>query len=188
VKELLMQATSGDMSPKELQRQITQDDSGDMRRRRVIVGVSLIGMAAMGIVALLQTGLVRKLPDPPVDKPNFDTEKVNLSEEAFSYGMPDAPLVLVTHAINVAIASAGPPDRSENRAWLPIAAVAMALPQAAMAAKYLFYQMPKVDKAWCPYCVVDALTHFATVALTLPEAAKSLGLGNGSARVQQAPA
>lgn len=39
--------------------------------------------------------------------------------------------------------------------------------------------MPKVDKAWCPYCVVDALTHFATVALTIPEAAKALGFGGG---------
>jgi uncharacterized membrane protein len=177
MKELLMHATSWDMSPEELQRQITQGDSGDMKRRRAIVGVSLVGMAAMGIVALLQTGVVKKLPDPPVDTPNFDTEKVNLSEEAFSYGMPDAPLVLVTHAINVAIASAGPPDCHQNRRWLPLAAVAMALPQAAIAAKYLFYQMPKVDNAWCPYCVVDALTHFATVALTLPEAAKALGFG-----------
>ena len=30
--------------------------------------------------------------------------------------------------------------------------------------------MPKVDKAWCPYCVVDALTHFATLGLAVPEA------------------
>jgi len=137
-------------------------------------------MAAMGLVALLQTGIVKKLPDPPVDTPNFDTEKVNLSEEAFSYGMPDAPLVLVTHAINVAIASAGPPDRHQDRGWLPLAAVATALPQAAMAAKYLFYQMPKVDKAWCPYCVVDALTHFTTLALALPEVMKALGFGSAS--------
>jgi len=32
--------------------------------------------------------------------------------------------------------------------------------QATIAAKYLFYQMPKVDKAWCPYCIADAVTHF----------------------------
>jgi hypothetical protein len=30
--------------------------------------------------------------------------------------------------------------------------------------------MPYVDKAWCPYCIVDALTHFATLGLVLPEA------------------
>lgn len=181
MKELLMEATSGDMNPEELARSIRYDDRREMRARRAIVGASLLGMAAMGIVALLQTGIVKTLPDPPVDTPNFDTEKVNTSEEAFSYGMPDAPLVLVTHAINVAIAAAGPADRYRDRPWLPLAALAMALPQAGMAAKYLFYQMPKVDKAWCPYCVVDALTHFATVALTLPEAARALGFGGDDA-------
>lgn len=36
----------------------------------------------------------------------------------------------------------------------------------------LLYQMQKVDKAWCPYCIVDALMHLATLALTLPEGAK----------------
>lgn len=39
-----------------------------------------------------------------------------------------------------------------------------------MAAKYLFYDMPYVDEAWCPYCIADALTHFTTFGLTLPEA------------------
>lgn len=182
MKQLLMQVTSGDMSPEQLEQSIRHDDRGEMRARRAIVATSLLGMAAMGIVTLLQTGIVKNLPDPPVDTPNFDTEKVNTSEEAFSYGMPDAPLVLVTHAMSIAIAAAGPADRYRNRAWLPLAAVAVALPQAAMAAKYLFYQMPKVDKAWCPYCVIDALTHFATVALTVPEAAKAMGL-SGKARV-----
>jgi uncharacterized membrane protein len=47
--------------------------------------------------------------------------------------------------------------------------------QAAVAAKYLFYQMPYVDRAWCPYCIVHALTHFATFALTLPETTEALG-------------
>jgi hypothetical protein len=36
--------------------------------------------------------------------------------------------------------------------------------------------MPKVDRAWCPYCSADALAHFATFALTLPEAGKAVGL------------
>ena len=45
-----------------------------------------------------------------------------------------------------------------------------------MAAKYLFYQMPRVDRAWCPYCIVDALVHFANLGLVLPEAAEAAGL------------
>ena len=175
MRELLMQATSGDMTPEALSEAIRTDRRPEMRYRRGIAAASLIGMAAMGIVTLLQTGIVRRLPDPPTGTPDFDTEKVNTGREAYSYGMPDGPLVLVTHAASVALAAAGPPDRYERRPWLPVVAALWALPQAIVAAKYLFYQMPKVDKAWCPYCVIDALSHFATVALTLPEAARALG-------------
>lgn len=170
MRQYLMDLTSGDTTPEQLEKSIRNDDRPAMRYRRAIVGVSLIGMASMGIVSLLQMGIVRKLPEPHTKSPNFNTVKVNTSKEAFSYGMPDGSLVLVTHAINLAIAASGPADRYQKRPWLPVAAVASALPQALMAAKYLFYQMPKVDKAWCPYCVVDALTHFATLGLAIPEA------------------
>ncbi len=175
MKELLMQATSGDMSPEELQQQIQNNDSPEMIYRRGITIVSLVGIAAIGIVSLLQMGIVKHLPDPPVKKPHFDSDKVNSTKEAYSYGMPDGPLTIAAHATSIAIAAAGPPHRYKNRPWLPLLATAVALPQAAIAAKYLFYQMPKVDKAWCPYCVTDALMHFATVALTIPETIKALG-------------
>lgn len=174
MKQLLMRATSGNMSPDALERSIRNDRSTEMKLRRGIVGVSLVGIAVMGVVSLLQMGVVKHMPDPPVDEPHFDTDKVNTSKEAYSYGMPDAPLTIAAHAASLALAAAGPADRFEKRPWLPLLASALALPQAAIAAKYLFYQMPKVDKAWCPWCVVDALVHFATVALTLPEALKAL--------------
>ena len=181
MKELLMQATSGDMSPEELQRQIQDSDAPEMNYRRGITAVSLVGIAAIGIVSLLQMGIVKHLPDPPVKKPHFDSDKVNSTKEAYSYGMPDGPLTIAAHATTIAIAAAGPPDRYKNRPWLPLLATAVALPQAAIAAKYLFYQMPKVDKAWCPYCVTDALMHFATVALTIPESIRAVGsLSSGS--------
>lgn len=172
MREYLMRLTSGDTTPEQLAQTIRDDDRPAMRYRRAIVGVSLIGMVSMGIVSLLQMGIVRKLPEPHTKWPKFDTLKVNTSKEAYSYGMPDGSLVLVTHAINIAIAASGPADRDEKRPWLPVAAVASALPQVLMAAKYLFYQMPRVDKAWCPYCVVDALTHFATLGLAVPEVLK----------------
>ena len=174
MRQIVMRATSGKLDPHELEESIRHDDRPEMRYRRAIVAVSLIGMASIGIVSLLQMGIVRKLPEPHTKWPKFDTVKVNTSKEAYSYGMPDGSLVLVTHAMNIAIAAAGPADRYEKRKWLPLAAIASALPQALMAAKYLFYQMPKVDKAWCPYCVVDALTHFATLGLALPEALRAV--------------
>jgi uncharacterized membrane protein len=172
-QSMMSTALSGGMSPAELRGEIRHSDSRDMRLRRNLAAVSLVGIASMAIVSLYQMGKVRHLPDPPTDKPHFDSDKVNASEEAFSYGMPDAPLTLLAHATNLAIAAAGPADRARSKPWLPILAAAISLPQAAIAAKYLFHQMPKVDKAWCPYCVVDALTHFATLALVTPEAVEA---------------
>ena len=173
MRQYLMKATSGNLSPRELRKAIQTSGSPEMRNRRGIVVLSLVGIAAMGIVSLLQTGTVKHLPDPPTKKPRFDSDKVNSSREAYSYGMPDGPLTIAVHGLNLALAAAGPPNRWKKRPWLPLLAAGLAIPQALIAAKYLFYQMPKVDKAWCPYCVTDALTLFGTVALTLPEAAKA---------------
>jgi uncharacterized membrane protein len=171
-----MRLTSGDLEPSELSRSLRRTDDREMAYRRGIVVVSLLGIVSMGVVSLFQTGAVKHLPDPPVRKPRFNSEKVNSSDEAYSYGMPDAPLTVVMQAVNLAIASAGPAGRTRKRPWLALLATATAGVQAAMAAKYLFYQMPKIDRAWCPYCVFDALTHFATFALTLPETLKAYRL------------
>ncbi|WEX09809.1 vitamin K epoxide reductase family protein [Chelativorans sp. AA-79] len=172
MRQYLMDLTSPGLSPRHLRRSLQENDSRAMDYRRAIVGASLIGIASMAVVTLLQTGIVRHLPDPPTRRPHFDSDKVNSSEEAYSYGMPDGPLAIAMHAMNLVFAAAGPPDRFRWRPWLPLAAAFASAAQAAIAAKYLFYQMPKVDKAWCPYCIVDALTHFATFALTLPELAR----------------
>lgn len=172
--QLLMEATSPGYTPQKLRAELQQDESADMKRRRAIVGLSMAGGVAMGIVSLLQTGIVRHLPDPPTRKPHFDTDKVNSSDEAYGYGMPDGPLTLGLHSLNLMLAAAGPPNRAKHRPYLPILAAAFSGIQAAVAGKYLFYTMPKVDKAWCPYCVTDAMTHFATFALTIPEALRAL--------------
>jgi uncharacterized membrane protein len=174
MREYLMEMTSPGLSPRDLRRFLQEHESRAMTYRRAIVGASLIGIASMAIVSLLQTGIARHLPDPPTRRPHFHSDKVNSSKEAYSYGMPDGPLAIAMHAVNLVLATAGPPDRHKRRPWISLAAGLASGAQAAVAAKYLFYQMPKVDKAWCPYCIVDALTHFATFALTLPEAGKAM--------------
>jgi uncharacterized membrane protein len=158
-------------TPAQLRQQIQNDQSRNMRLRRA-AAVSLLGIGAMTITTLLQMGIVKRLPDPPVG--NFDSKKVNSSDEAYSYGGPDSPINIVAHGINLVLASTGAPDRANRHPWLPLLAAALALPQTAIAAKYLFYQMPYVDQAWCPYCVIDALTHFATLGLVIPEAAEAV--------------
>lgn len=157
--------------PEALRHYLQEGDDATLQRRRGTVLVSLLGIAAMAATTLLQLGLVRRLPDPPAG--NFDTRKVNSSGEAYSYGGPDSPIAITGHGVNMVLASMGDADRAERHPWLPLLATAVAAVQARTAARYLFHTMPKVDRAWCPYCIVDALTHFATVALTLPEAARA---------------
>lgn len=172
MKQAMLRATSGDTDIAALTADIRDNDSPAMRRRRAVVASSFVGIASMAIVTAFQTGLIRHLPDPKRGK--FHSDKVNSSPTAFGYGLPDAPLTLGAHAANIALAAAGPADRAKRRPWLPVTASILAGAQAAVAAKYLFHQMPKVDKAWCPYCITDALAHFTTFALTLPETGQAL--------------
>lgn len=159
-------------SPVELRSYLQDGADTTLSLRRGAIAVSLLGIAAMAATTLLQMGIVKRLPDPPAA--NFDTKKVNSSEEAYSYGGPDSPIAITGHGVNMVLASMGGRDRAERQPWVPVLAVVIASAQASTAAKYLFHTMPKVDKACCPYCIVDALTHFATVALTLPEAFKAV--------------
>jgi uncharacterized membrane protein len=159
-------------TPRELREALQHDASREMRLRRAQIVVNLIGIASMALTTLLQTGVVKRLPDPPRGK--FDTKKVNSSDEAYSYGGPDSPVNITAHAVNILLASTGAADRARRHPWLPLLAATLAGAQAAVAAKYLFYQMPAVDEAWCPYCITDALMHFANFGLTVPEAAAAL--------------
>lgn len=158
-------------STEELRRDARHDHSPAMNRRRGVVAVSLAGIGAMALTSMLQMGMVRRLPDPPIRR--FRTKRVNLSDEAFGYGGPDSPIVILMHAVNMVLATTGGADRTERAPWLPLLAGALAGAQASMAAKYLFYQMPYVDEAYCPYCIADAFAHFATLGLVLPEAVEA---------------
>ncbi|MGQ0650757.1 MAG: vitamin K epoxide reductase family protein [Betaproteobacteria bacterium] len=140
--------------------------------RRAIVGGSLIGIACMAITTLFQTGMVRHLPDPPIE--GFDSDKVNASDLAYGWGMPDSPLSIGSHAAAIALAGAGGADRADSKPLLPLAATAAAVPAALTAARYLFHDMPVREKGWCPYCIVDALTHLAVLGFTLWESKKAI--------------
>jgi hypothetical protein len=101
------------MESQQLRRDLREDDSAEMRRRRAIIGLSLAGMTAMAPVSLLQTGIVRHLPDPPID--GFDSDKANLSDVAYRLGTPDATLALASLAANLPLAAWGGRDRARRR-------------------------------------------------------------------------
>jgi uncharacterized membrane protein len=139
--------------------------------RRWTIGLSLAGLASMAAVTLLQTGMVRHLPDPPL--PGFDSDKVNLSKAAFPLGIPDGTLGLVSFAANLPLAAWGPADRARRMPWLPVVATAKSLVDSLVSAWY-FYQMPAREKAWCVYCIISAFANVGILALSLPEGRRAL--------------
>lgn len=154
----------------ELRRELQNGGSQDLKLRRGIIGLSLVGIAAMTAVTLLQTGIVKHLPDPPID--SFDSDKVNSSDTAYALGVPDGALSLASLAANIPLAAFGGENRAETMPLVPIAAAAKATVEAAVAGWY-FYQMPTKEKKWCGYCIVGAATNWAIAALSLMEAKKA---------------
>lgn len=158
-------------NPQKLRRELQESDGQNIRRRRKIIGLSFLGIAAMAAVSLFQTGIARHLPDPPID--GFDSDKVNSSETAYALGVPDGTLSLASLAANIPIAAFGGENRASEMPLVPLAAAAKAAVEAVVAGWY-FYQMPTKEKAWCGYCIVGALTNWGIAALTLPEAKRAL--------------
>ncbi len=124
----------------------------------------------MTAVSLFQTGIVRHLPDPPLE--SFDSDKVNSSDTAYQLGVPDGTLSLASLAANIPIAAFGGVNRAEKTPLVPLAAAAKATVEAIVAGWY-FYQMPTKEKKWCGYCITGAIANFGIAALALIEAKKA---------------
>ena len=124
----------------------------------------------MAAVTLLQTGIVKHLPDPPL--PSFHSDKVNSSDTAYALGAPDGTLSLAGLALNVPIAAWGAESRFQTQPLVPLIAAAKAAVEAAAAGWY-FYQMPAKEKKWCAYCIAGAAVNFGILALAIPEAVRA---------------
>lgn len=157
-------------SPARLSADLRGDDRLEMQLRRAAVATSLIGIASMAAVTLYQTGVLRHLPDPPLD--GFDADGVN-HPGADAWGAPDGFAHMRSHAVSMALAAAGTADRGRERPWLPLLAAGYAAAQALTAARDLS-RMPREHKAWCGYRIVDAVATLITFLLTLPEAGRTV--------------
>ncbi len=161
---------SKQLKTQKLRRELQESTAPNIRIRRTVIGLSLIGIGAMAAVSLFQTGIVKHLPDPSL--PDFDSDKVNSSETAYALGVPDGTLALAGFAANLPLAAFGGENRHETMPLVPIAAAAKASVEAVVSGWY-FYQMPAVEKKWCAYCIVAAAANFGIAALTLVEAKRA---------------
>ncbi|WP_019947283.1 vitamin K epoxide reductase family protein [Hymenobacter aerophilus] len=167
------------MNPTQLSHELREGQSPDMTRRRWIIGLSLVGVAAGQIVSMYQTGIIHHLPDPPIGP--FNSDKVDASDYGYKrLDTPDALPMIVTYGLTATLAGAGGLHRATDKPLLPVA----------MGAKTLFDVLNTVklgqeewqeNKALCFYCQVATVASFASLALAIPEAVKGLKklLGKG---------
>lgn len=171
VKKEQNPSTPAGLTTQELRRELQQSTHPDMRRRRGIIVLSLVGMVMMALISLFQTGIISHLPDPPIS--GFDSEKVNSSDTGFGWGVPDGTIGLTSLAINLPLAAFGGVARAVTLPWVPLLFAGKAAVDAVIGAWY-FYQMPTVEKAWCGYCIIGALVNISIFALILPEAWRAI--------------
>lgn len=158
-------------STDELKDELRNAQTPNIRRRRQIVGLSFAGMAVMGAVSLFQTGLFAHLPDPPGDA--FNSDDVNLSDDAYDAGVPDGPLAVRTLASNIPLAALGGEERARERPWIPLVFAGKATVGAWASGKSL-WKMASGEQPWCAYRTSGAAANLGIVALALPEAWRAI--------------
>ncbi|HVX42108.1 MAG TPA: vitamin K epoxide reductase family protein [Gemmatimonadaceae bacterium] len=139
--------------------------------RRWIAALSAVGAANMALGTLVQTGVIRRLPDPPSDA--FDSEKVLLSPQAFALGVPDAPVAMTGLLANIPLAFAGGARRGVEHPWLPVVIAAKAVVEVSVAAWYLVQMRTRLHTL-CAYCLVGSTISAALAVLTMRDAARVL--------------
>lgn len=158
------------MGPRQLSLELRKGESPDLTRRRWVVGLSMLGVAAGQIVGLYQTGVLRRLPDPPL--PRVDSNKVNASDYAYKrLQTPDAFGMIITYGITAALAGAGGKDRARTTPLLPLALAAKVAGDVATNLKLAREEWAE-NKALCAYCQTATLLSIASLGLALPEAVR----------------
>ncbi len=160
------------MRPEELSRQLRRGSGRYLRRRRGVVGLSLVAAGSLGLVTLYQIGLISHVPEPPL--PFLDADTIDAAPEAYAMlSMPDGVLGIGSYAVTMALAAAGGKDRTTEHPWLPMALAAKVAFDAFVAYETTVEQWEE-HRAFCLWCLLSASASVATVPLVLPETSAAL--------------
>lgn len=155
-----------------LSSELRQGSSGFLRKRRGVVGLSLVSLGSMAVITLYQMGILKHVPELPL--PALDADKVNGSAEAYRYlATPDAVLGIGSYAVTLGLAAMGSPDRGVRQPWIPLAMAVKAGFDALLSAKLTLDQATK-HRAFCIWCLTAAGATLATLPLVIPEARAAL--------------
>lgn len=162
---------------------LQEGESENLRRRRLIIGLSLVGIGAMTAATLFQTGIIKRLPDPPIE--NFDAQAVTSSDVAYALGGADAALSVASLAANIPAAAFGDEKRYLSKPLVPLAFAGKAFAEGVIAG-WFFYRMAAKEKKWCAYCIVNAAAIWGVALLALPEARQALAALKNTADLEAA--
>lgn len=140
-------------------RKIQRQNDQQAKNLRQIAILSVLGIIDFIPITLYQLGVIKHLPDPPGRV--FNSDKVNASKEAEIAGLPDGGVSMLMYAANVVLAGAAL-ARTKNQKVFNYGLAGIALGQAGGGLYYL-YNMVKVQKKICVYCVTGALINFAAL-------------------------
>ncbi|MDX5422206.1 MAG: vitamin K epoxide reductase family protein [Hymenobacteraceae bacterium] len=160
------------MKANEIRDALRKEQSENMDRRRQLVLLSAVGMADFNLISLLQSGVVRRLPDIPYRKV-FDTNAVNTSKAAFKMGVPDAVISNVLFSVKMALATAGGSEKASRKPIFDLLLGAVSLGHAMGAAKMTYRMLFKQQKV-CIYCLAGAGLIFSSAAVIAPTVASSV--------------
>ncbi|MFC3688826.1 vitamin K epoxide reductase family protein [Aquipuribacter hungaricus] len=159
------------LSPSDLSQYLRTGRDPDLRRRRAVVGLSLLGLAGGQVVAAFQTGLLRRLPDPPGP---FDSDRVDSSDYAYRrLQTADGLLMLVSYAVTALLAGTGGPDRPSTRPLLPLLSAGKVAVDV-VTRVVLAREEWRENRALCAYCQAATVASVVSLPLVLPEARRSL--------------
>ncbi len=128
-----------------------------LRRRRRVVGGTMLSTACMAVASLYQTGVLRRIPELPLRR--FDANRVEASAQAYQVlRMPDAPLAVVSFGLTAALAAAAGGGAGRGVQAVRVALAAKALVDAAYSAKLMSDQVTKHGRlcSWCLTTTVGA--------------------------------
>ena len=156
---------------RDLSTELRSDISPNMRRRRAVVALSSLGAASLGLIALYQTGIIKRLPEPKL--PYLDAERVDASPEAYEWlSTPDAILGVTSFGVTMTLAAMGGRDRARKQPYIPLALAAKTVLDVFNAARLTRDQWTK-HRAFCIWCLIAAGSTLASLPFVIPETAEA---------------
>lgn len=141
-------------------------------RRRSIVAFAVFAAVDFALGSLVQTGVIRRLPDPPIF--GVDSHRVMTSPAAYPAGIPDTALALMHNGLVIALAGAASRTTNKSRRLTLDLMLAGAVVLGSLGVAHYLAEMIRLRRA-CVYCIAAAAAMLATVPLAFRNARDSDG-------------